>query len=458
MAIRSATTGPLVALVVFVILTVLSLVGAILFFTEARKHEAAANDSKRALAEVVSIGFLDQEPGLTVRQAAEGESKNVVEYLVGRNTELASLVTGETSTDVASIRTSLALQEGQTVKIALEDARRGAVDAAIKVTALEEQVKACEAETAALTAQHEAAAKVQAEMNQALEATIAPYRGAHETALVEIAELKKELEDARAQASTEYANQLATEQQRQTELTSENANLSGLVRELRQQLEGFRIKPSDPAMLVDGQIVDLAAAKDQVFISLGSKDRIRPGMTFEVYADPSAIMYDPRTDRQTPGYASIEVIKVGDTTSTARITRINQRKSIGKGDVLANAVYSPTYQYKFLVHGKFDVDGDGKPSKGEADFISQKIRDWGGIVVQGDQITPDLDFVVIGSIPPAVQVRGQSGDEGDAEYAASLTKSRAYAAYEALVASASAAQIPILNWNRFQILTGAAER
>ena len=49
-------------------------------------------ESKRALAAVVSAGYLDQDPGAKVRQAAEGENKSVVEYLVSKNTEVAVVV------------------------------------------------------------------------------------------------------------------------------------------------------------------------------------------------------------------------------------------------------------------------------------------------------------------------------------------------------------------------------
>ena len=289
-----------------------------------------------------------------------------------------------------------------------------------------------------------------------LTATIEPYRASTEAALLSIQELKDQLTKARDEAKSEYANQIAEEKNKQASLVSANQGLSGRVTELQKQLDAFRISPKDPSLLVDGNIIDLAATKDQVYISLGTKDRVRPGMTFEVYSDATAIMYDPKTDRQTPGYASIEIIKVGDTTSTARVTRKAPRKSISKGDVIANAVYSPTYQYKFLVHGKFDVDNDGKVTDGETDYIRAKIRDWGGVVVEGEEITPDIDFVVIGSIPSKPQMRSMG--ESDSAYAASLAASRAYDSYQELLTSASAAQIPILNWNRFQILTGAAER
>lgn len=456
MAIRSGSSGPLIAVVVFVILTVLSLSTAIYFFTETNKSNAIAAESNRALAAVVSAGYFDQEPGSTIRQAAEGENKSVVEYLIAKNADIATVITGETSTDAASIRGTLALKPEQTVKQALDTAKRSATDAEAKMAEQQKVAEQLTAHMAAVQAGADEKAKSADEKVLQLTATIAPYRESSERALAAIGTLKEELIQARDQAKSEYANQITEEKNKQASLVAANQGLSGRVAELQRQLDEFRLKPSDPSLLVDGRIVDLASSKDQVYISLGSKDRVRPGMTFEVYSDPSAIMYDPKTDRQTPGYASIEIVKVSDTTSTARITRKSPRRSVARGDVLANAVYSPTYQYKFLVHGKFDVDNDGKVTDGETDYIRAKIRDWGGIVVAGEEITPDVDFVVIGSVPSRPQLR--SVGEDDAAYAASLAASRAYDSYQTLVNSAAAAQIPILNWNRFQILTGAAER
>lgn len=48
-------------------------------------------ESKRALAAVVSAGYFDQDPGAKIRQAAEGENKSVVEYLVSKTPKLQLL-------------------------------------------------------------------------------------------------------------------------------------------------------------------------------------------------------------------------------------------------------------------------------------------------------------------------------------------------------------------------------
>ena len=442
---------------VFVILTVLSASAAIYFLTERNKSDAAAVRSKDELAEYVDVGYFQQDAGSALKSAAEGENKNVVEFLVSKQGEILTVVTGDSSGDAETLRSALGLKPEENAKQALERARRSLGDAQAAVTAQEQLVAQANAQLATALEESEATSKAADEKIRQLSETLAPYRESSERALAAIGELKQELVEARDIAKSEYANQLAEEKDKQASLVAANQGLAARVGELQKQVDQFRIRPSDPSLLVDGTIVDLSTVKDQVYVSLGSKDRVRPGMTFEVYPDSSAILYDPVTDRQTPGLASIELIKIGDTTSTARVTRKKQGKSISRGDVLANAVYSPTYQYKFMVHGKFDVDADGKVTDGEADYIRAKIRDWGGVVVESEELGPDIDFVVVGSVPPRVQLRSSLGED-EAAYASSLAASRAYDSYEALITSARAAQIPVLNWNRFQILTGAAER
>jgi len=457
MAMPSKTAGPLIGLVVFVILFVLTAATSVYFLTEWNKSAATEAKAKRDLAAIIPPGYLDQEFGMQAQQAAQGEGKTLVDFLVSRNANVMSAVTGETSGDAMSLRGALNLKPDETVKQKMQSLERARAEADNKVGELERAVEEASAQVTQIQAQADEAKRAGEEQVRELQATIAPYAEATKRALESLEELKTELATARDSAKTEYATEIEEERAKQSSLVAANQALTARVQELQKQVDQFRIKPTDPALLVDGRVIDVSqTAKDQIFISLGNKDRVRAGMTFEVYPDSSAILYDPKTDRQSPGIASIEIIKVGDTTSTARVTRKAPRATVAKGNVLANAVYSPNYQYKFLVHGKFDVDNDGKITDSEGDYIRAKIREWGGVVVDGTEITPDIDFIVLGSVPVRPQIRSVGAD--DAAYAAQLEASRAYDSYQALVASASAAQVPVLNWNRFQILTGSSER
>jgi hypothetical protein len=127
-----------------------------------------------------------------------------------------------------------------------------------------------------------------------------------------------------------------------------------------------------------------------------------------------------------------------------------------RGDVLANAVYDPKQQYKVLVHGKYDVDGDGKPTETEAEYLRSLVLQWGGTVVSGDDLPGDLDFLVMGVQPPDPPAPPQ--DAPQALINDWIKRKEAHDLYKRLFESAQDAQIPVLNANRFFILTGFVDR
>lgn len=180
-------------------------------------------------------------------------------------------------------------------------------------------------------------------------------------------------------------------------------------------------------------------------------------MVFDVYDDASNIQYDPDSGSVVPGKARIEVLKVSDTSSTARLipdprrARSGTRAPVVKDDVIANPLYSPQYKYKFLVHGNFDVNGDGKATKGEADYVRRQIGSWGGEIVEGDTLRGDLDFVVMGVQP--IRPADLAPDADNAAYTAYFEARKDYDAYQRLYQAARESRVPVVNWNGMQVLT-----
>jgi hypothetical protein len=125
---------------------------------------------------------------------------------------------------------------------------------------------------------------------------------------------------------------------------------------------------------------------------------------------------------------------------------------VNRNDVLINAVYSPTYTYRMLVYGKFDVNNDGKASADEASVVRHQIQEWGGQVVGGEKVTGDLDFVVMG-VPPQEPLP-LSANAGDIEVQAWTQAKSEFDTYNRIMKEAMDARIPVLNWNRFRVLTG----
>ena len=456
MASRSAGTGIIAALVTFVVLTVLSAVAAIYFYSAMDKAEQDARRAQEDLARVATSEQLNREEVRKLMAAASPERMTLVEFLMNQKGEIAAIVAGDPNSDAPALRSALSLAEGQTVRAAIDDARRQLRTKSDEAEGMRASVTA--AERAAELAKAQAQAQVDAAKREIEEvrASLEPYKQAGDRHEVEIGEVKQEYATAREELENSYKNRFAELQQQIDAANQEVSLLRTRAGELQKQVDQFRIKPKDASLLVDGRIVDASTSSDRVYISLGSKDRVRPGMTFEVYDDAAAIQFDPQTQRQTAGKASIEIVRVGETTSVARVTRQRPGRPIVREDVIANAVYSPDYRYKFLVHGKFDVDSDGAVSDTEADYIRGKISEWGGEVVTSESITGDLDFVVVGSQPPmpVAPSLGASQAQFDAFFRARAARE----SYDNLISQARDAGIPVLNWNRFRILTGAAER
>jgi hypothetical protein len=204
--------------------------------------------------------------------------------------------------------------------------------------------------------------------------------------------------------------------------------------------------------MVDGEIIG-TEANDHVYINRGRIHHIVLGMTFEVYDDAAPLMGGVTPGGDLPrGKASIQVVKVGETTSTAKVVRKIGSRPVVNEDVIANAVYDKNYQFKFLIHGKYDVDGDGRATEAEAEYLRSLVVEWGGQVVTGDELPGDLDFLVLGVEPPLPPPLREDAEPFEIERWVQMRQ--AHERYHTLFNQAVDAHIPVLNANRFFILTG----
>lgn len=221
------------------------------------------------------------------------------------------------------------------------------------------------------------------------------------------------------------------------------------LRELRGQGRGTGVRPRPEESLVDGTIVEINDRDRQVTISRGARDKITLGMTFAVYSNENEIVPDS-SGNYPRGKANIEVIRVLDDRSIARINGAVAGRPILKGDVIANAIYDPNKVYKFVVFGYFDADGDGTETLGEVRAIEAAIRRWNGTVV--DTLTGDVDFLVLGTRPTLPPTPDITATEAEIrQYQAALDRVERY---DSLFDSAVSAGIPVLNQNRLYTLVG----
>jgi hypothetical protein len=265
-------------------------------------------------------------------------------------------------------------------------------------------------------------------------------------------------EDAlkQVEGSKQQVQQIQTQN---AELAATNKKLELVLDKTRQKLNEIRIDPTKAVTRQpDGRIVRIPT-RDTVFIDLGSGDQITPGLTFEVFdkADGIPAPGDPSNDENLPvGKASIEVVRVGNTTSECRVTRTSRGATLSEGDLIANLVYDKNTKNNFLVYGNFDLDRNGVATPQDAEVIKRLITQWGSSVVS--ELNVDTDFVVLGKEPVIPNVSRQELENDPllkAKYDAAVADAEAYSD---ISAKARAYRIPILNQNRFLYLVGYYDR
>jgi hypothetical protein len=435
------STGLVVGLVIFVILTVGLLASTIYFQIEASR--AVRNEASKA-----SDLRGSEQRAKQARDAAE---------------KLARLLTGDsgaataTDDDVANLRKALGAEGEANVRQLVDDLRGKSEQSRQENDNLKKQLASMQSE---LTSGREEVRKALAAVEEAkkkVEGTVDAYRSTNDKYGTEVKDALAAFNKVQLEAEQRSRDELDKLERALSESDASRTDLSTRVAKLQETVDQYRIKPKNAASLVDGRVVDVSDQDGQVFLSIGAKQRLQPGMVFDVYDSAAAVQFDPGSGELIPGKARLQILKVEDDTSTARVIPEDRRsggrppRPVVKDDVIANAIYSPDQRYRFLVHGKFDVDNDGRATAAEADFVRSRIQRWGGDVVEGDSLSGDLDFIVMGVKPMKPFELPPNADAS--QYSAYHEQQKAYQDYESLFRDAQTARIPVLNWNRMQVLT-----
>ena len=460
MAVRTGTgTGVIVSLVVFVLTTVFLLVLTIVFFAGQADALEQSAQAKAALSDYVRPQQQSNDVYRRIEQEAKQNGQSVAAYLNVKYDNLMRYVNGET-VRLPQLKSELARygvdEQDGVVRDVLDGASRDLADRDAQIEGLEGKLAERDDELARKDGE---IAQMKEDHKQALEevgAQIEEYRRMAEQYRQEVQETMGDMSRAVDAIRDEFQGREAQLEDELDGVSQELYLLRDRVNEYEEILNRTRIKGERPELLVDARVIDVEARNDQVYVNRGKKDRIVLGMTFEVYDDETSIGVDQLTGLLTRGKASVQVVKVGESTSTCKITRAVRGRPVVPNDVLANAIYDPEYTFKFLVHGKFDVDGDDRPSEAEAEYLRSLVVDWGGEIVLGEELPGDLDFLVLGEKPPMPPPAPP--DAPAAQLEVWVRQREAVKKYEDLFEDASEAQIPVLNANRFFILIGHTNR
>jgi hypothetical protein len=251
---------------------------------------------------------------------------------------------------------------------------------------------------------------------------------------------------------------------------SQIAKLTAEIRDLRLRILNFGGKTDVSIGEPDGRVVRVNGATGEVYINLGKKDRMAPGLPFTAYDPRTGVRFG--TDESAQGNGSIEVIQVGEEMSLCRVTRTSKDRAIQADDLIANIVYhnDRTRKFHFTVFGEFDLDGDGVATAAERERLIVLIKSWGGQV--DDDVTSQTDYLVLGAKPkpplldqsepePAATSTAPAAEGAPAPASAPAVaggvgevRNKEQARYEELEIAAKRLAIPVLNANRFLSMVG----
>lgn len=459
MAARSGSnTGLIVALIVFIVMTIGLLTMTIIFYTGQTTAQEDRLAAENRLSEFISRDQQSHDAVQALLGEARGQGQSLYRYLQDELSDLRNYTVGNANARLEEVRQSFAaydVPEDGPLAASVQNMNRQLRLRNDEIASLESSIQRRDEELAELEQQLAQAEENHQETIAALEQSIGAYRRESEQMYEDVRVTKDEMRQILSEQSNDHALEVRGLEDQIDTISQENVVLKDRLRELENVVEGYRPRAQNPAQLAAGEVIDVSGT-DEVFINLGARDRIVMGMTFEVFDTPSAIGNIDRTGRMPRGKASIEVVRVGDRTSTAKITRSTPGRPVVRNDVIANAVYDRNYRFKFLIHGRFDIDGDGRATTEEAEYLRSLVVEWGGQVVEGASIPGDLDFLVLGMEPsPPSPLPARYTNQ---QFEVYMQQQRVRDEYLRLFNQASEAQIPVLNANRFFILTGLTGR
>lgn len=517
---RGGTTGLVVALVALSIIWVVTLVVAIMLNQQREGHIKAKATAEDALKEYIKPTEAKQPWVLAYLERATKQKESVVALQQKEIQSLRSTINGDSSAnpeasegklrdDLAAIGIKI---EGKEPLISMIDVlRKNLASEQGKIKDMRESLEKLEQELVKTKADAGTASREFAKAKGELDARLASVQQASDKFKGSVNGEYKKLQDRLAALQQE--KQTATND-RDTKIEQLNAELESLRNKLKERAPkkpSDKIGAPDPTRQPDGTIVSIQSDDKNVYIDRGSKDRLVLGMTFEVYDRKAGVVPDEFGELR--GKGSIEVVSMSETSAVARIVRTTRGKAIVAGDVIANAVYSPDKLFKFHVFGNFDIDGIGKASEDDRKRLEAMIRNWGGTIAasasvqaegaqqqaerravmnllsaavgtlqdgktaaearemveqgfarfsrtnydqQPTRLSPDVDFLVLGSEPKAPERPAANAEE--IEHVRYKQQVQIYENYKALEQEARDLGIPILNQNRLLQMVGFFDR
>jgi FtsZ-binding cell division protein ZapB len=437
MAVVRARSAPPYGLFAAVTFAVLATAAAVVFYLLWSKASVSADEANTKMAQLAT---LSEQKTIVPTLAPDYGERNKPSAIAQINTTMSKL-----NDELKQARASIATLTSQ-----VNDLKSTNTQLNDLATSAGNRAKAAETQMGELQRSNDQLVSRMQDTQAKLEAALSAANGSRD---VEVKKGQDALNAFREQAEDERRKLVLQLEDAQSQIARNNAEIF----DLRQRIINFGSGKSDVSVgEADGKVIRVNGTTGEVYINLGKKDRLMPGMPFTAYDPRLGVRFG--TDESAQGNGSLEVIEVGDTSSICRITRTSRDRAIQNGDLIANIIYhnDRTRKFRFTVFGDFDLDGDGIATAAERDRLITLINAWGGQV--DDSVSSQTDYLVLGEKPKSPMIQESADTETATEPgvvgSVAQARSKDQDRYEELEISAKRLAIPVLNQNRFLAMVG----
>ncbi len=361
MAAQGKSTGLQIGLILAVVVALIASVAAFIIYRDADERQVEYQQAQTEKENVTranatlreEIEALKTKVGSTASEMGIADPDN------------PATVLGDVSGKIDAYNTNV----GETTLIQVAENLDGALDRERTTTAeqrnsiqgLQNQLNDLQSRYAKESQQYAdartEAVKDRADVQTATEERIRAEQSRRQEIEDQLATTKAELEEVKEQ----MANRIA---ELRDELDDTRQALLRANRKLDQAETKSFAKP-------DGFIVNLQRSTGTVYLDIGSRQSLRPGVTFSVY-DKDKVGVSGGDASALKG--SLEVISVDENISEARITNVATLEPLSVGDPIFSPAWAPGRKSKFAFVGMIDLDGDGN-TMGERNRLRRILSD-----------------------------------------------------------------------------------
>lgn len=240
--------------------------------------------------------------------------------------------------------------------------------------------------------------------------------------------------------------------QQNIELLRTQADLNETTAQLKEALNKIaEITPApDNEILAfepDGRVFTADLLAGLIYLDIGLKDHVYVGLTFKVFEKDAPMPEDGK------GKAEIEVFRVTENSSVARLIASSPKNPVVADDIVVNMIWDSETSNSFMIVGDFDFDGDGKIDRDGREKIEQLITQWGGTI--NDKLTINTNFLVVGTEPTLMRkptvAQMDMNPTLEQKYEKALIQ---FNAYNHVIERANTLSVPVFDVARFLRLIG----